>query len=725
MYNEKNFNPQIILAYHYSASSFYTLSPSAFTSAPIWFARLLIITIALNVVSNIFFASIVIAQNTNSNADKKILRKIIISSKNNFFTEKTNILHVQSLSKLDLQNRGIISIREALLLFPSVTPYQHAGQDYIQFQGLSGQYLIITIDGIPVTGRISQSLPFNQLAFANIERIELLKGAATSLYGNGAVGGIINIVTKGNNQTKNNIYPHASFHFDNYYFLNGKYWANAAWQHKINSILYTLQGSYTWDDGFFEDERIGRFLVPNYKLPNINQFDLTSSLSQRLDKNTWWFKANFSQNQLSRSSQAAVIQGEHNLDTKASTSLLWQNALNKNLSLQAHTSYKHFQHDITFYSVFNQEETSQEKQSYNDLETESTIHYQPIDGLSFKLGANYLIENAYLDSAGSTNLLRNNTALFLHSEWSPFIGSRLNAQIDDAKNSLDNKNKVVEPSSKVDILILSLGARSTINSDFGLSFNPELGWRYSPFDFFSWRIHYGRGYRAPTFKDQHYYWIHPQPVNFLIKGNPNLKPETTDSLQNSLHFYFSRLLIITLSSYAHLITDKIAYGEQTAGSGIFRGRTYNGIRQSTNITQAYRLGSDIEFKGSNKFFRYQTSFSYNDSKDYDKNTETFVDAEFSIRYHAKIFLGFILPHARTLLGITSQWNAGHVINRETQETIGDTYNIDLNVNQPLTFVYENLALYGGVKNLFDQKTDFLNRQEGIKFYVGLRAGFDK
>ncbi|MCH8555521.1 MAG: TonB-dependent receptor [Schleiferiaceae bacterium] len=66
----------------------------------------------------------------------------------------------------------------------------------LQMQGLSSDYILILIDDEPVIGRTAGTLNLNRLAVGNIERIEILKGPGSSLYGSEAMAGVINIITK-------------------------------------------------------------------------------------------------------------------------------------------------------------------------------------------------------------------------------------------------------------------------------------------------------------------------------------------------------------------------------------------------------------------------------------------------------------------------------------------------------------------------------------------------
>ena len=105
---------------------------------------------------------------------------------------------VAVMSPEELAVRNIVSLDEALKHFSGV---QVQGNQ-VSVRGSSGfaynvgSRVLLLLDGLPMLSPDTDGIPFESLPFAQIERVEVLKGPGSALYGGGALGGVINVVTK-------------------------------------------------------------------------------------------------------------------------------------------------------------------------------------------------------------------------------------------------------------------------------------------------------------------------------------------------------------------------------------------------------------------------------------------------------------------------------------------------------------------------------------------------
>lgn len=100
----------------------------------------------------------------------------------------------------ELQQRQIRTVAEALRSVPGVTVNRTGGQGgitQVRLRGSEGNHTLVQIDGVEVNdpGGASE-FNFAHLLVQDIERIEVLRGPQSSLYGSDAIGGVVNIVSK-------------------------------------------------------------------------------------------------------------------------------------------------------------------------------------------------------------------------------------------------------------------------------------------------------------------------------------------------------------------------------------------------------------------------------------------------------------------------------------------------------------------------------------------------
>ena len=142
----------------------------------------------------------------------------------------------------------------------------------VQMQGLNPDYTLILINGEPLIGRTAGVLDLNRITVGNIQKIEIVKGPSSSLYGSEAMAGVINIITK---QPVNNNLA-ASIRYGTYNTVDGNITASA----KIKKLL--LQGfinSYNTDGYSIRPNSVDRTVSPLWRLTN--QFQISYPFSNK------------------------------------------------------------------------------------------------------------------------------------------------------------------------------------------------------------------------------------------------------------------------------------------------------------------------------------------------------------------------------------------------------------------------------------------------------------
>lgn len=106
---------------------------------------------------------------------------------------QTRLITTQDIGRVDATNVQDLLQQE----LPGVEfSYAMSQQMHMNFSGFGGQSVLFLVDGERLAGETQDDIDFTRLNMSNVERIEIVKGAASALYGSNAAGGVINVITK-------------------------------------------------------------------------------------------------------------------------------------------------------------------------------------------------------------------------------------------------------------------------------------------------------------------------------------------------------------------------------------------------------------------------------------------------------------------------------------------------------------------------------------------------
>ena len=147
------------------------------------------------------------------NKDIELERIVVSGTKSARHIKDTPILtHVITNSEID--DASYAGVKDMLeIAMPNVQAVaSNHGDDRVKVQGLDNKYLTFLVDGDRVTGEYAGNLDFSMLNLSNVDRIEVIEGGMSTLYGSSAIGGVVNIITKKN---KNPYWLNINFLNDN------------------------------------------------------------------------------------------------------------------------------------------------------------------------------------------------------------------------------------------------------------------------------------------------------------------------------------------------------------------------------------------------------------------------------------------------------------------------------------------------------------------------------
>ena len=98
------------------------------------------------------------------------------------------------ISGADIEARGSLRLSD-LLREETTFQFDYSHGTGVQIQGLDPEYTLLLVDGEPMVGRTAGTLDLDRVSVSNVERVEVVRGPSSSLYGSEALAGVINIIT--------------------------------------------------------------------------------------------------------------------------------------------------------------------------------------------------------------------------------------------------------------------------------------------------------------------------------------------------------------------------------------------------------------------------------------------------------------------------------------------------------------------------------------------------
>ncbi len=623
--------------------------------------------------------------------DQIQLESIVISATRNEINRKESPTIVNIISPQILENTNSVCLAQGLNFQAGLrveNNCQNCGFQQVRINGLDGPYSQILIDSRPIFSSLASVYGIEQIPANMIERVEIIRGGGSAIFGSNAIAGTINIITKEPttnsvtiSNTLNLIYGKKT---DIYTSLNASVVSD---DYKTGVMIFgsTRQRSpFDYDnDGFTE---IGKMDVKNiggrgfYKLSNFSKLTFEyHNLSE--------FRRGGNHLDLPPHDADVAEQIEHNINAgNINYDIFSKNYKHKfNIFTSAQKivrkSYYGAQKDLNAYG------------STDDKTLVAGIQYTySMDTLIFMpaqltIGTEYTNNKMVDKMLGYERIINqtvNTKSIFLQNEWknekiSILLGGRF-----DKHNLIDNP-------------IIS----------------PRLNLRYNPNEFMSLRASYSSGFRAPQAFDED---LHITAVGgnvAIIRLAPNLKTEKSHSYSASLDFYktFGKVQTNFLIEGFYTDLDNIfvleKIGTDNSGNILLERRNGSGaIVQGINLEGKVAPTQNLQFQFGFTFqkSKYKEAQQWSDNENLASQKKMFRAPDrygyLTINYH--VIKNFNISLSGTYTGsMLVQHFAGYVA-EDTEKKTPDFYDFNIKLSYDIRLKSSaKLQLNTGVQNIFN------------------------
>lgn len=441
----------------------------------------------------------------------------------------------------------------------------------ISYQGMDGEYMLFLIDGERVSGEgADHNVDFTRFNVDDIERIEVIKGAQSTIYGSNALGGVINIITKTANR------PFSGNLNARYAGSNGqKYTASTGVKKNrltsYTSLTYRTKDTYEIGDevgkttvtegsdgsSAEEQEDAGSTTVYGYNIWDFLQ-KIGYTCNEKLNAD---LKGSFYRNK--RDKRVGKMYQDIFLDYTLNGKVTYLPGEKQQLVIGY--IYDNYQKNQDYFL------SGKKTTDYRNIKQTPRIDYTGTFGkhtvsVGFEGDFEYLKHYMLEDSSHVDNQLY---AFYAQEDW----------------DILDELNIVA-------------GVRADYHEKYHWHVTPKVSLLWHFCDHVSFRAGYAQGFRSPSLKELYQAYDMGGMGWFMLYGNPDLKPETSNQI--SLSGEFTKGGLNMSVSFAHnRFRNKIAY--MSLGDGSSDMQYVNADNAKTTALETilrYRFGFGLILTGS-------------------------------------------------------------------------------------------------------------------------------
>ena len=501
------------------------------------------------------------------------LDEVVLQSSRSTRTVKKIPTRIEFIGAEELGEKAIMNPTNISMVLRESTGIQmqqtslSSGSTNIRIQGLDGRYTQLLRDGFPLYGGFSSGLSILQIPPLDLQQFEIIKGSSSTLYGGGAIAGLVNMVSKTPDEE-----PALDIMLTQTQALGST--ANVFYSKRNNKFGVSLYGSGHYQKAY-DPEDDGFSNLPKTTSISFNpKFFYYPS-----EKTTFWIGLNGTYDDRIGGDITKIENGENgihqyteeNISKRLSSQAVYNTQIDSTSSLNIKNSVSFFDRNLII-PDFNFDG--------KQINTFTEVTYQKATSKTdWIFGAN--LYTSKFDENDSATLQRDQTDI----TYGMFA------------------NNIYDLS---DNWILETGLRADYNTDFGFFPLPRVSLLYKNDNGFSSRIGGGLGYKIPDIFTEEAEFINFENVLGIDKSN--LKAERSYGL--NLDFNYQTRLFETIG----FSINQLFY-VSAINNGLLLNSTDNGLFAFENATdEILSKGAETNIKFTYKDFRWFLNYALIDTK---------------------------------------------------------------------------------------------------------------
>ena len=453
----------------------------------------------------------------------------------------------------------------------------------ITYQGMDAKAVLFLLDGERISGESGDSnIDYSRFNINDIERIEVVRGAASTLYDSRAIGGVINIITK------KSVRPFTASMHTRYAGKKGQSYSASA---GVNLHRFSSLTSFGWrkrDSYLVKDEQGKQKEIINpdgsvtksktdpvaFNIYGYSIMDVSQKLSYNFsDRFTGSARISYYTNKRDKYDNARYYQRYR--DLILSGKLKWQFADNQNLDLS------YIRDNYIKDNVY----VDDDERVYGNMNSTIRLYYTGMFGKH--------------TLSGGVDLLREDMKHHFMKDTATVHMNQYSFCLQDDWQLTDKMNVVV-------------GVRGDKGGSYRLHFTPKVSVLYRPLKTITLRAGYSQGYRIPNLKEL-YQEFNMGGMGIMMYGNKDLKPEEGTQISASVEYDYKGLNL-SVSTYHNRYKNKISYEYISPGKS-WNMKYVNALNVKTTgveVTANYKLPFGLRFSGGYSYvYDYDERDGYN------------------------------------------------------------------------------------------------------------------